>query len=292
MAVTLAHRGICVSQIDRACDFYARALGFSPVTDGAFDAQVLGQLTGHADVRLHSQVVRDGSGVSLELVQFVQPPSSGARERRALNQYGLTHFCFWTPCIEETAKIIELHGGVPHWHTLVSSREMNTRVMYCSDPDGVRIELGERKDQPMAFLHSALCAGDVAQTIDFYSQLLGFQLIEQLELRRHASWLAPLMELPDVSLSAYVLVSAQGDRVELLECYQPPPFGTREAAAPNRFGLSHMTFTVPDLDRTAELASRLGAPRAFRAGAGVREDDALICNDPDGITLILLEHRG
>ena len=270
MAVTLAHRGICVSQIDRACDFYGRALGFSPVTDGALDAQVLGQLTGHTDVELHSQFVRDGSGVSLELVQFVRPPPSGARERRALNQYGLTHFCFWTPCIEETARMIELHGGVPHWHTLVSSEEMNTRVMYCSDPDGVRIELGERKDEPMAFLHSALCAGDVAQTIDFYSQLAGFKLIEHLELSRHTSWLAPLMELPEVSLSAYVLVSDQGERIELLECHRPAPFGTRQAVGPNRFGLSHMTFTVSDLDRTAELASRLGVARTFCARSGVR----------------------
>jgi catechol 2,3-dioxygenase-like lactoylglutathione lyase family enzyme len=170
-------------------------------------------------------------------------------------------------------------------------REMNTRVMYCSDPDGVRVELGERSGEPFAFLHSGACVGDLGETLTFYRDVLAFHVVEQLELKQQAAWLAPLMELQDVSLTAHVLVSERGERIELLECHRPSPYGSRQLAPPNRFGLSHMTFAVPDLDETAALIRTLrgtGSTPVFISAHGVR---ALACADPNGILLIMAERR-
>jgi catechol 2,3-dioxygenase-like lactoylglutathione lyase family enzyme len=291
MAATLAHRGICVSDMDRSREFYARALGFSSVHDNSdgIDLQPLGQLTGQTEAKVTSQLVRDCTGVTLELVKYLWPPSSGPRQRRPLNQCGLTHFCFWVPRIEDSARLIETHGGTPHWHTLVVAEEMKTRVMYCSDPDGVRIELGERAGQPPAFLHSALCAKGAGETIRFYCELLGFRLVEQLELKQHASWLARLMELQDVSLSAHVIASNGNDRIEVLECHRPEAFGTRQPEVSNRFGLSHMTFLVPDLAAAAAVLRNAGTCHTVHSLAGPGSGAAIVCNDPEGTTLILME---
>lgn len=285
----LAHRGICISDLDAACEFYANALRFSPVENGVADERVLQALTGHSDAAVRSQRVQDEAGVTLDLVQFLSPPAVGTRHRRPLNQCGLTHLCFWTPCIEDTARLIEEHGGVAHWHTLVTATEMNTRVMYCSDPDGVRVELGEKSGAPFAFLHVGVCVGDLDATLTFYREVLGFRALEQLELRQHAAWLAPLMELPDVSLTAHVLVSQRGERVELLECHRPQPFGSRGLAAPNQLGLSHMTFAVSDLNHTAGLIGTLGGTDATLICAD--GERALACADPNGVTLIMAEQR-
>jgi catechol 2,3-dioxygenase-like lactoylglutathione lyase family enzyme len=285
----LAHRGICISDLDAACEFYATALRFSPVEDGVADEPMLQALTGHADAAVRSQLVRDAAGVTLDLVQFLSPTALGTRHRRPLNQYGLTHLCFWTPCIEDTARLIEGHGGIAHWHTLVTAREMNARVMYCTDPDGVRVELGEKSGVPFAFLHAGVCVGDLDATLTFYREVLGFRSVEQLELKQHAGWLAPLMELRDVSLTAHVLANQRGERIELLECHRPAPFGKRSLTPPNQLGLSHMTFTVSDLDGTAGLVRTLGGTdTTLICTDGVR---ALACADPNGVTLIMAEQR-
>jgi catechol 2,3-dioxygenase-like lactoylglutathione lyase family enzyme len=289
MAPTLAHRGICVSDLDRAREFYAHALRFAPVSNGADDAEVMRQLTRRKDAQLRCQVMRDEAGVTLELIQYLRPSSSGTRERRPLNRFGLTHLCFWTPHIEDTAKSIGEWGGAPHWHTLISFEKMNARVMYCTDPDGVRIELGERREQPFAFLHSALCAADVAATVNFYGRFLGFHLIEHLDLQRHAQWLGPLMELPEVRLTAYVLANHQRDRIELLECHQPRSFGSRRFTTPNSFGLSHLTFIASDPDNMSKLIEQTDSARVLHSGDTELGGRTMACTDPNGITLIFVQ---
>lgn len=288
MRTLLAHRGICVSDLEAACSFYVGALGFRPFADGVADAFVLRHLMGRTNAQIQTQFLRDQSGVTIELMQFTRPESRGERRRRPLNQFGLTHFCFWTPDIEERAGLIEKYGGEPHWQTLVAAREMDTRVMYCSDPDGVRIEIGERRDEPLAFLHSGICVGDVAATIAFYGSVLNFREIECIVMERHSEWLSPLMELPDVTLAAHVLVGERDQRIEVLECYRPAPFASRERAAPNRFGLSHMTFTVTDLAQTAALVSRAGGAveHIQVAHEGSR---ALVFTDSNGVVIIFVE---
>jgi catechol 2,3-dioxygenase-like lactoylglutathione lyase family enzyme len=283
MGTILAHRGICVSNLERALRFYTDALGFSPTGDGLCDASVLGWLTGSAEPRLHTRLVRNEGGVTLELTQFDQPEASGSPTRRPLNKYGLTHFCFWTPSIEESAALLERCGGTPHWHTLVDFEPMNARVMYCSDPDGVRIEFGERPGRPFEFLHSGICTRDPALTTEFYAHVLNFKQVDQFDLQEHATWLAPLMELQNVRLSVRVLTGAGGARVELLQCHHPHPFGSRTAIPPNRLGLSHMTFSVRSVREASTKLEALSSAWQLYGNA------SLVCADPDGATVILLE---
>jgi hypothetical protein len=111
-------------------------------------------------------------------------------------------------------------------------------------------------------------------------------------MKQHSEWLSPLMELPDVALAAHVLVSSRGERIEVLECYRPAPFGGRRAA-PNRFGLSHMTFTVADLAQAAALLRQAGEIADEHIHQIVHDGSrALVFTDPNCVTLIFVEARG
>jgi catechol 2,3-dioxygenase-like lactoylglutathione lyase family enzyme len=287
----LAHRGIGVRDLERSRRFYEHALGFTPCERTVDDEPVLRELAGRDDAMLHSLCVRSGN-VTLELLQFECPPMDGRRERRPLNEFGTTHLCFWTPLIEDTAERIERHGGTAHWHTLVTAREFSTRVMYCTDPDGTRVEIGERRGHPLEFLHSGLCVHDVDATLGFYSSVLGCEKIEETELRQHAEWLGPLMELDSPALVPRVLETAGGDRIELIVLDGPPPFGSRRRPPPNRYGLNHTTFLVDSLPRATAAALRAGAIDPVWCGRGGSADGiAFVCADPNGATLVMMERR-
>ena len=255
------------------------------------DTDVLRELTAHDDAALRSLCMRSGR-VMFELLQFENPPMEGRRERRPLNQFGVTHLCFWTPRIEDTAESIERHGGAAHWHTLVTAREFSTRVMYCTDPDGTRIEIGERPGQPFEFLHSGLCVHDIDATLRFYGGALDCAKVEENELRSHSQWLGPLMELDSPALVPRVLSTAGGDRIELLVLDGPPPFGSRRRPPPNRYGLGHTTYMVDSLENAADAALQSGAidPAWCGRRSGSR-GGAFACADPNGAPLILMECR-
>ena len=108
----LAHRGICISDLDAACELDAKTVRF-PVENGVADERVLQALTGHSDAAVRSQRVQEEAGMSLSIwSSFCPPPAVGTRHRRPLNQCGLTHLCFWTPCIEDTARLIRSTEGL------------------------------------------------------------------------------------------------------------------------------------------------------------------------------------
>jgi predicted enzyme related to lactoylglutathione lyase len=56
-----------------------------------------------------------------------------------MNQRGLTHMTLMVDDIEATAQRIREHGGAVHEETRVDSPF--GPLIFCTDPDGVRIEL-------------------------------------------------------------------------------------------------------------------------------------------------------
>jgi catechol 2,3-dioxygenase-like lactoylglutathione lyase family enzyme len=141
-AASLAHVGICVSDLDRSLRFYCEALGFV-----ALDAHDVGdafaRLMELEHVELRSQFLRGPSGERLELLAFRAPAVDGEGRRRPLNRLGLTHLCFRVRDVDEVAERIQRLGGEVHDHTRTSLGGPGRApdFVYCSDPDGIRIEL-------------------------------------------------------------------------------------------------------------------------------------------------------
>jgi len=140
------HVGICVADLDRSLRFYVEALGFSRrEPDGVVGTSIdpLVELDG---VELEFRfLTRDG--MSVELLHFISPDPVGPAGRRRMNQFGLTHFGLAITDLDAVARSIVEYGGQVYPHTRVSYRvdEDSPRIesVYCTDPDGVRLELME-----------------------------------------------------------------------------------------------------------------------------------------------------
>ena len=140
-----SHLGICVSDMARSVAFYRDGLGFAVAEAFEVDAGVsrVMELEG---VALRSQFMRRADGITLELLHFAQPAPFGEQLRRAMNQLGFTHLGFYVDDLEAACERIRQAGGSVHAHTRDSFNGL--QLLFCTDPDGVRIELMQLPPPP------------------------------------------------------------------------------------------------------------------------------------------------
>ncbi len=141
MTLAFSHLGICVSDLERSLRFYCEGLGFEPVASHQVGEEFsrLMELDG---VELESRMVRR-DGVTIELLAFEHPRPSGARRRRPMNQLGLTHLSLRVDDVDAVAAALERLGGevVRGTRTTLDVGPARLDFLYCTDPDGVRVEL-------------------------------------------------------------------------------------------------------------------------------------------------------
>jgi predicted enzyme related to lactoylglutathione lyase len=142
--VKVSHVGVCVTDLARSARFYIEALGFAeeyyldigPPRDAC---DVLTELPGlSCRVGFFHQ-----DGIRIELCTYTRPTVVGPAERRAMNQLGLTHLSLIVADLDATAARIAEFGGEVHAHTRIITP--HGAMMFCSDPDGIRIELWEKQ---------------------------------------------------------------------------------------------------------------------------------------------------
>ncbi len=136
-----SHFGICVRDLERSLAFYCGALGFEKAESHAIGSE-FARLMDLPDVAVTSQFIRRGP-TAIELLSFTEPSPFGERERRAVNQFGLTHLSFRVRDVAATAARIVALGGavVESSRTTIDFGETLLEFLYCTDPDGVRVEL-------------------------------------------------------------------------------------------------------------------------------------------------------
>jgi catechol 2,3-dioxygenase-like lactoylglutathione lyase family enzyme len=136
-----SHFGICVSDLERSLAFYCDGLGFEKAESHIIGSE-FAALMEFGDVDVTSQFIRKGSA-AIELLAFSEPAPFGSRERRAVNQFGLTHLSFRVRDVAGTvARLVELGGAVVETsRTSIDFGGTGLEFVYCTDPDGVRVEL-------------------------------------------------------------------------------------------------------------------------------------------------------
>ncbi|MEI7858342.1 MAG: VOC family protein [Acidimicrobiales bacterium] len=141
MSGTFSHLGICVADLDRSLRFYCEGLGFAPGASHEVGEE-FAALMEVEGVRLRSQMITK-DGVTVELLGFDAPGVTGSDDRRPMNQLGLTHLSIRVDDIDATAAAIEALGGsvVRSTRTALPFGDVTLDFVYCTDPDGVRIEL-------------------------------------------------------------------------------------------------------------------------------------------------------
>ncbi len=141
MTTTFSHLGICVSDLERSLRFYCEGLGFVAAESHAVGDE-FGRLMELDGVVLRSQFVRRDA-VAIELLHFTTPDQIGEPVRRPMNQLGLTHLSIRVDDVDAVAATVERLGGtvVAETRTTFDMAGTTLDFVYCTDPDGVRIEL-------------------------------------------------------------------------------------------------------------------------------------------------------
>lgn len=134
----IRHIGLCTANIQRASTFYCEALGFTPLGDiieiGApFDA-----LLEQPGATLLVQQLKCGDA-TIELLGYRDTPVTGSTDRKPMNELGFTHMTLVVDNIDSTVERICEFGGQLCAETRVDSPF--GEILFCTDPDGVRIEL-------------------------------------------------------------------------------------------------------------------------------------------------------
>jgi catechol 2,3-dioxygenase-like lactoylglutathione lyase family enzyme len=141
MDSTFSHFGVCVSDLARSIRFYCDALGFEKAESHTIGSE-FARLMDLPDVTMTSQFIRKGT-TSIELLGFTEPPPFGDTSPRAINQLGLTHLSLRVNDVAAVAaRVVELGGSILETsRTTIDLGGTALEFLYCTDPDGVRIEL-------------------------------------------------------------------------------------------------------------------------------------------------------
>jgi len=290
MTAQFLHRALCIGDLDRAVTFFRDGLGFAPLGTSETEAGAwLETLTGLEGARRTRQSVRNDQGIVLDLYAFAEPAPVGSRERRKNNQFGLTHLAFYVDDIDAWAGRVAAAGGKVFAHTRATFRDNGTTMMYCTDPDGIRIELMQAPGERERFSHSGICMDDVNLFATFYSDVFGFALAENYQLYDHGYFMNVVNELDDVKLRAQMIRNPNRDTIELLEMRSPPGFGSRDPLPVNQYGFRYLAFAVDDLDATASLLKERGGRVLDETACTGPRGRTMFAADPIGARILLTE---
>ena len=136
MAVlSFSHPGICVRDLDASTAFYAEVLGFAELFTMEFAGDELAATMERSGAFTSRMLRRDD--LRLELLHWQDGSAHGDGERAPMDRRGMTHLCFRVDDLDdlpEAARVRAVAGTR-------SELEGGVRMLYLTDPDGVRIEL-------------------------------------------------------------------------------------------------------------------------------------------------------
>lgn len=144
--------------------------------------------------------------------------------------------------------------------------------------------------------HIGLCVADLAESLRFYTQGLGFRERHRLEVAgEHAE---RLLEIPGLDLEA-VYLERDGVCVELLH-YRAPGHvddNTHRSNTPrpmNALGLTHLSLVTDDLDGDLDRLQAIGGRVLDRTRIDnpAYNSSAVFVLDPDGTRIELVERPG
>lgn len=138
----IRHIGIVVSDLGRSLSFYRDVFGFEITWDRVESGPALDAQLGLQDVEVRTVKMRGKSdGTQIELLSFRRPNAMNAFEG-TLTSKGLTHIALAVPDAHE---IYDRLGTMQCPTTAPPSLSADglAKVFFCTDPDGVFLEVVE-----------------------------------------------------------------------------------------------------------------------------------------------------
>ena len=135
--------------------------------------------------------------------------------------------------------------------------------------------------------HFGICVRDLDRSLRFFCDGLGFEKAEGYELDSVAAeGLDRSLEVAGPVRITSQFIQNDTMKIELLHFIEPGVTGTPSATR-NQVGLTHLSFSVDDLDAATKYLVDCGATvvEGTRASPGI---DLLFLADPDGVRVELM----
>ncbi len=135
--------------------------------------------------------------------------------------------------------------------------------------------------------HTGIVVVDIEKSIAFYHGLLGLRV--EKDMLEKSAYIDKVLGLRDVSVRTIKLSVDDGNLIELL-CFQDPASKKTEPKQLNDSGLTHVAFTVKDLDKeysrlTGKGVTFISEPQKSPNGYA----KIAFCRDPEGNFIELVE---
>ena len=139
--------------------------------------------------------------------------------------------------------------------------------------------------------HIGICVSDWKRSLRFYSDLLGFRYVREIELTGEPA--ATLLQLDGVAFRA-IYIEREGLRIELLHYDEPPAHSGPTPRPMNQLGFTHLSLRVDDLDASLERFAAAGVEVLEQTRIGIPEanTNAVFIADPDGTLIELMQQPG
>lgn len=135
--------------------------------------------------------------------------------------------------------------------------------------------------------HTGIVVTDLEESLCFFRDLLGFKIVKQME--ESGDFIDKITDLEDAKVTTVKIAADDGNLIELLYYHSHP----REVNSNNeicRIGISHIAFSVDDLDAEYERLSKAGVD--FNSPPQLSPDQyakVAFCKGPDGVIIELVE---
>ena len=134
--------------------------------------------------------------------------------------------------------------------------------------------------------HTGIVVIDLEASIQFYRDVLGFQIAKQME--EEGDYIDNVLSLKNVKVTTVKMICLSGQMIELLKYHShPSEQKTREIC---EIGISHIAFTVDDLDIEYERLKGKGIQ--FNSSPQLSPDGyakVTFCRAPEGTLIELVE---
>lgn len=138
-----------------------------------------------------------------------------------------------------------------------------------------------------AFRHTGIVVNDLEAAERFWCELLGFSVNRRIE--ESGAYIDSMLGISDAKVTTLKLAAPDGNLIELLKFHSHPDPGAWGGTITST-GLTHLAFTVDDLDAEHERLTAAGilfaAPPQNSPDGGAR---VAFCEGPEGLVLELVE---
>ena len=134
--------------------------------------------------------------------------------------------------------------------------------------------------------HTGVVVKDLEASLHFYHDLLGFRIVKQME--ESGPFIDTILSLEHVRVTTIKMTSPNGQMIELLKYHSHT--GNSKTCHINEYGITHIAFTVHDLEHAYTHLQGNGVP--FVSAPQVSPDGyakVAFCRAPEGTHVELVE---